>query len=80
MPFSTLSGFEHAGEAEQRERNPRHVASKGGDKSTGEEKQLGQCVRRAELTERAGTMLTAGEGGKKGEGRGRLTDKLHQID
>lgn len=38
MPFSTLSEFEHAGEAEQRARNPRHVARKGGDKSEGGEK------------------------------------------
>lgn len=31
MPFSTLSEFEHTGGAEQRERNPRHVARNGGD-------------------------------------------------
>lgn len=38
MPFSTLSQFEQARETEQRERNPRHVAAKGGDRSMGEEK------------------------------------------
>lgn len=47
MPFSTLSEFEHAGEAEQRERNPRHVARKGGDKSIGEEKHPQTVLRKA---------------------------------
>lgn len=41
MPFSTLSEFEHAREAEQRERNPRHVARKGGDKK---KSTLSDCV------------------------------------
>lgn len=61
MPFSTLSEFEHDGEAEQRERNPRHVARKGGDKSIVEEKHPQTMLRKAWLTERAGTMLRAGE-------------------
>ncbi len=77
MPFSTLSEFKRAGVAEQRERNPRHVARKGGDMSIGEEKHPQTVLRKAKLTERAGTMLRAG---KKGKCRVRLTDKLRQID
>lgn len=61
MPFSTLSGFKHAGEAEQRERNPRHVGRIGGDKSKGKEKHPQTVLRKASLTERAGTMFWAGE-------------------
>lgn len=57
MPFSTLSEFEHAREAEQRERNPRNVARKGADKTMGEEKHPQTVLRKALLTERAGTML-----------------------
>lgn len=34
-----MSEFEHAGDTEQRGRNPGHVARKGGDKIMGEEKQ-----------------------------------------
>lgn len=51
MPFSTPSEFEHSGEAQQREGSPRHVATKGGDKSTGEEKHPETVLRRARLTE-----------------------------
>lgn len=60
MPFSTLSEFEHTGEAQQREGSPRHVATKGGDKSMGEEKHPETVLRRAQLTESLG-----GGGGKK---------------
>lgn len=61
MPFSTPSEFEHSGEAQQREGSPRHVATKGGDKSIGEEKHPETVLRRARLTESWG----GGGAGKK---------------
>lgn len=60
MPFPTPSEFEHSGEAQQREGSPRHVATKGGDKSIGEEKHPETVLRRARLTE---SFL--GAGGRK---------------
>lgn len=65
MPFSTQSEFEHTRKAEQRERNPRNVVMKGGDKSIGEEKHPQTVLRKARLTEGARTMLLAGENGKE---------------
>lgn len=62
MPFSTLSEFEHATEAEKSERNPRNVARKGGDKSIGEERHPQTVLRKALLIEKkTGTMLREGE-------------------
>lgn len=65
MPFSTQSEFEHSRKAERRERNPRNAVMKGGDKSIGEEKHSQTVSRKARLTERAGTMLLAGENCKE---------------
>lgn len=66
MPFSTQSEFEHSRKAERgRERNPRNAVMKGGDKSIGEEKHSQTVSRKARLTERAGTMLLAGENWKE---------------
>lgn len=65
MPFSTQSEFEHSRKAARRERNPRNAVMKGGDKSIGEEKHSQTVSRKARLTERAGTMLLAGENCKE---------------
>lgn len=72
MPFSTLSEFEHTGEAQQREGSPRHVATKGGDKSMGEEKHPETVLRRAQLTE----SLGGGEERSREKGKCRVADKL----